>query len=281
MGQFGYNKKAFADSVLKANGHLDWVKRLYEPNAPSIQVPGEKYRSTHLMSDDGNGYVYPSIIRLPNGKLQKLTEDQAYDYAKKTNTGIQLPKQQGSWFAANGYKIGTGVNNDISPNGQPTNNPNVTINDKGELNYGAPMHSPLSNEQKTHWNLFQDYLKRVGYAGSPKLDDRTMTLGQGLLNKFNQANPGSQIRYEDVPRIQAELQAYRQQLVDQWKKNPAVTDAKTEAEILPGLSPVDGWLGSKTSSFKFPGATLTNSDGTVQNFGVDTKAYDNTIAKMK
>jgi hypothetical protein len=132
---FKTNKKAYADSVLNANKHIDWVKRLYEPNAPSIQVPGEKYRSTHLMADDGKGYVYPTIVRLPNGKLQKLSEDQAYDYAKKTNTGVQLPQPQGSWFAANGYKIGTGVNNDILPNGQPVNNPGVTIDDKGNLNY--------------------------------------------------------------------------------------------------------------------------------------------------
>lgn len=139
---FKSNKKAYADSVLKANQHLDWVKRLYEPNAPSMQVPGEKYRSTHLMADDGKGYVYPTIIR-ENGKLRKLSEDEAYDYAKKNNAGIQLPQQQGSWFAANGYKLGTGVNNDILPNGQPVNNPGVTMGANGQLNYPAMPQQPM------------------------------------------------------------------------------------------------------------------------------------------
>lgn len=120
------NKKAYVDSVLSANKNIDWVQRLHEPSAPSIQIPGEPYKSTHLMADDGNGYVYPTIIRLPNGQLKKLTEDEAYDYAKETNTGIQLPKTQGSWFAANGYKIGTGVLNNINPNGVPFNSPSYT-----------------------------------------------------------------------------------------------------------------------------------------------------------
>jgi hypothetical protein len=124
---FTTDKSAWADSVLVANKDKDWVKRLYEQNAPSIQVTGEPDRSTHLMSDDGKGYVFPSIIRLPNGQLQPLSEDQAYDYAKKTNTGIQLPPNQGSWFAANGYKTAPNINNSISPNGIPYNNPNFTI----------------------------------------------------------------------------------------------------------------------------------------------------------
>lgn len=128
---FDKNKKLYADSVLKANKNLDWVKRLYEPNAPSIQVPGEPYRSTHLMADDGNGYVYPTIIRLPNGQLKKLSEDEAFDYAKKTNTGIKLPSAEGTWFAANGYKLGYGVMNNIGSNGIPFNDPKFKIDSNG------------------------------------------------------------------------------------------------------------------------------------------------------
>lgn len=130
---FKTNKVAFVDSVLKANNHLDWVKRLHEKNAPSIKLSGQPYSSTHEMADDGKGYVYPTIVRI-NGRLVPLTEDQAYDYAKKTNTGIQLPKEQGTWFSNNGYKIGTGVNNDISPTGIPFNSP-VYFDSKGNLQY--------------------------------------------------------------------------------------------------------------------------------------------------
>lgn len=124
-GLFDKDKRAFVDSVLLANKNLDWVQRLRDPNSPTIQVPGGPYPSTHLMSDDGKGYVFPSVVRI-NGKLVHMTEDQAYDYAKKTNTGIQLPQQQGSWFAANGYKTGTNVLNNIS-NGKPVNDPNYKL----------------------------------------------------------------------------------------------------------------------------------------------------------
>lgn len=274
---FTTNKKAYADSVLNANKHLDWVKRLYEKNAPSIQVKGEPNRSTHLMADDGKGYVYPTIIR-DNGKLKHLSEDEAYDYAKKTNTGIQLPQKQGSWFAANGYKIAPNVNNDIDEHGLPRNNPNLNVDNSGNV-VNEP--KPLNNEEKQAWNGFVDYLDKQGLKGSTALDNKNMALGQNLLNKYNSVRTGAKVNYEDVSRVQAELQAYRANLVDRWKKGQAQSDqVKTEADIMPNLSPVDSWLGSKTSSYKFPTAVLTNN-GKTQDFGVDTKAYDATMAQIK
>jgi hypothetical protein len=111
-GLFEEDKTAFVDSVFNTNSHLEWVQRLYDQNAPSIPTPkdvAEKdgQTSTHLMSDDGNGYVFPRLV-MKDGKLMDLGDD-AEDYARATNTGIQLPKEQGSWFAANGYKQGTDV----------------------------------------------------------------------------------------------------------------------------------------------------------------------------
>ena len=60
------------------------------------------------MGDDGNGYVFPTVVQQPDKSLKYLGAS-AEDYAHQTNTGIQFPKEQGSWFAANGYKQGTGV----------------------------------------------------------------------------------------------------------------------------------------------------------------------------
>ncbi len=104
---------AFVDSVLTANKNLDWVKRLYEKDAPSIQIPGQPYRSTHFMADDGKGYVFPTVVRI-DGALRYLGND-AENYARQTNTGIQFSNpMEGSWFAANGYKNGTGVRRDLN-----------------------------------------------------------------------------------------------------------------------------------------------------------------------
>jgi hypothetical protein len=140
------NKAAYVDSVLNSNKHLDWVKRLYEKNAPSIQVPGEPDRSTHLMGDDGKGYVFPTIVRI-NGQLKYLG-DNAEDYARETNTGIQLPEKEGTWFANNGYKIGANVNNSISPMGTPYNTPNVQVDDKGMVIY--PQQKKVMIKVKKH-----------------------------------------------------------------------------------------------------------------------------------
>lgn len=116
-GLFPNNKPAFVDSVLTANKGLDWVKRLREANTPKVLLPGEDRPSTHLMGDDGNGYVFHTLVRKPGQKKLTNLGNQAEDYARETNTGIQFPKKKGDWFAGNnngngsygGYKQGTGV----------------------------------------------------------------------------------------------------------------------------------------------------------------------------
>lgn len=149
-------EQEFVDSILKQHKDLDWVQRLYDKNAPSIYLYNGE-RGTHLLSDDGKGYVFPTIIKGKDGKLYKLLEDEAYDYAKETNTGIQLDKDYGKWFASNGYKLGTNVNNDINPDtGIPFHNtykgdtlpfpiPNSEKIDKTSLPDQLPMHKDGGN----------------------------------------------------------------------------------------------------------------------------------------
>lgn len=141
-GLWSNNRRGYVDSTLSANSSLDWVKRLYEKNAPTMLVPGESDRSTHYMADDGKGYVFPEVVR-QNGELQYLG-NRAEDYARQTNTGIQFPTQQGTWFADNGYKIGTNVNNSINPMGTPYNNANYKFlrgGKKGIMQAGGPINT--------------------------------------------------------------------------------------------------------------------------------------------
>jgi len=130
-GLWDTDRKAFVDSTLQANTDKEWVRRLYNNNAGSIQIPGEKYRSTHLMSNAGTR-VYPEIQNI-NGKLTYLPEDQGWDYADQTKSYINFNyPQQADWFASNGYKTGTNVLNNINQKGVPINNPN----------YRLPKHQP-------------------------------------------------------------------------------------------------------------------------------------------
>lgn len=140
----------------------------------------------------------------------------------------------------------------------------------------------LTPVQKEHWNKFIDYLDKSGYKGNAELDNRDKKLGQDLLDKFNKQYPESQITYQDVPVVQQELQNYRQQLINKWKSGQASADGiKDASEIMPGISQVDGWLGSKTSSYKFPVATLTQTDGTKKDFGVNVDQYDKLVSSYK
>lgn len=141
--------------------------------------------------------------------------------------------------------------------------------------------APLNNDEKAQWNSFVDYLDKRGMKGNVALDNRDTGLGQQLLNEYKAQDPHFTLGYDKVSQIQQDLQDYRGNMINKWKANPAIIpDVKTPDEIMPNLSPSDGWLGSKTSLHKYPTATLTNN-GVVQNYGVNTAAYDAAMANIK
>jgi hypothetical protein len=123
-GQTDYwntNRTAWVDSTNHApdNINKNFIQRMYQENTPSIPTPRiagntdewhRGMRSTHLMSDNGNGYVFPHVV-MDNGKLRYIpTDDEAEAFAKQHNEGIQFKTpEQGSWYSTNGYKQGTGV----------------------------------------------------------------------------------------------------------------------------------------------------------------------------
>lgn len=136
----------------------------------------------------------------------------------------------------------------------------------------------LTPLQRNQWNQFIDYLDKQGVKGSPLLDQRDKNLGQYYFQKFASTNPGITITYKDVPRVQQELQDYRNGIIGQWKTGKVqIPDVKAEDEIMPGLSQADGWLGSKTSSYKYPTASVTtvkNGVTSKKDYGTNTEKYD-------
>ena len=142
---------------------------------------------------------------------------------------------------------------------------------------------PLTPQQKMQWNQFIDYLDKAGYKGSPLLDNKNTALGGKLIEQYKKANPDFSLGYDNVKDVQQELQDYRNNVVNQYNQGKAVVDGvKSADEIMAGLSPVDGWLGSKTSSWKFPVATTTSQtpQGTVKkDYGTDIAAYNAAMYK--
>lgn len=120
------------------------------------------------------------------------------------------------------------------------------------------------------WNNFIKYAQQQGLAGSPKLDVRDQNLGQDLLNNYVKANPNTSLNYALVPKIQQELQYYRQQILDRISKGGGeLANGATPENFMSGLSKVDGWLGSRTTSYSFPSAYMHNNNtNTTQALGL-------------
>lgn len=178
-GLFDTNKTAFVDSTLNANQNLNFVKRLREPNTPSIQVPGMIGRSTHLMSyDPGSKRVYPEVVQ-QNGKLVRLEGDAAYDYAENTKEYIPFNStEKAEWFANNGYKQGTGVLKKanggnlsskflagLNPAISQTSSSTTEINGKSHEDGGVPIRNMNAEVEKGE-TTSGDYVfsKRLGFA---------------------------------------------------------------------------------------------------------------------
>lgn len=138
---------------------------------------------------------------------------------------------------------------------------------------------PLSPQAKNDWNNFVDFMDKQGMRGNSALDDRDKNLGQFYFQKFKTMYPHTTLAYQDVPRVQQALQDYRTQSLADIKAGkiqlPGVKDP--DKEYMSDLSPVDGWLGSKTSVHKFPVAVAQTipqaGNKQVQNYGTDVDKF--------
>lgn len=110
----------------------------------------------------------------------------------------------------------------------------------------------LTPQKMSEWNKLLDFLKQKGYEGSTKLD-KDKALGQTLFNEFKKSNPSTTITYDIVPTVQREMEKLKDsaQSFAERHKDP---NAK---QVMSGISKVDGFLGSKTSQFRFPEMTET------------------------
>jgi hypothetical protein len=190
----------YVDSVLNANKNLDWVKRLYEKNTPSIQIPGVKGRSTHFM-ESADGRVYPTVVRMKDGKLKYLG-DKAYDYADSTKTYIQFPSdKEAQWFGEN-YKKDTGVLKSYQMGGSLPGSVGFTY---ARTAGAAPSNGPYAKKTKASaQNGAEMRYYQEGLDFKPKTisQDGTVIDPMGYWNPENVGNPviipSNQITMEGV-----------------------------------------------------------------------------------
>lgn len=93
-------------TLLEANkSKAPFMVRLLNNDTRSIQLPNEKYPSTHLLSwdeIDGKTYIYPHIQPDENGNLKFYDKD-ALDRALETGDYLESDPENAKWFTEN-YK---------------------------------------------------------------------------------------------------------------------------------------------------------------------------------
>jgi hypothetical protein len=245
---FDSNRASYAERILAENKHLDWVKRLYNKNPDTIQVEGEKFPSTHLMSDNGDGYVFPRVQRI-NGKLVDLG-DKAEDYARESNTGIQLPKREGTWFARNGYKTAKGVLDGA-----------LEEDERHRLLTGPIINiQPITAEDRDKWEAMQSAAHQQGYFG----DDHDREAG---------------IKFMQEQGIDPDkLASYQQDFLDRKGKDTAGFSTVRAGED--GFSPVDDFYGHKTARQRYLRISTEHIDRHGNIIPADTKEYGTNVEQF-
>lgn len=99
--------EAMSKVLSQRNKHLNWVDRGLNPDKyPKIDNQDGTF-STHRLAystgDNGEAYVYPTIIQNDKGELEQLDDNAAWEYAKKTKTAMRIPSVKlAEYYSQNG-----------------------------------------------------------------------------------------------------------------------------------------------------------------------------------
>lgn len=99
--------EAISKVLSQRNKHLNWVDRGLNPDKyPKIDNQYGTF-STHRLAystgDNGEAYVYPTIIQNDKGELEQLDDNAAWEYAKKTKTAMRIPNVKlAEYYSKNG-----------------------------------------------------------------------------------------------------------------------------------------------------------------------------------
>ena len=99
--------KKFATEIVRKNKNIPFINRMVDSNNPNYKkaITTKEGKETHRMANRGN-FAYPTIFVNPKtNKLEKLTEDAAFERAIQTGEFIEFDNEkQAAWFATNNYK---------------------------------------------------------------------------------------------------------------------------------------------------------------------------------
>ena len=99
--------EAMSKVLSQRNKHLNWVDRGLNPDKyPKIDNQDGTF-STHRLAystgDNGEAYVYPTIIQNDKGELEQLDDNAAWEYARNTKTAMRIPNVKlAEYYSQNG-----------------------------------------------------------------------------------------------------------------------------------------------------------------------------------
>lgn len=114
----------------------------------------------------------------------------------------------------------------------------------------------LTSNERTFWNGFCKYVELMGFKGSPQLDNHNKGISFVLFSNYCSLQQKQYDYTAFVTRVQIEISAYRAKSLEQIHAGKATCNCTTDSEFMPGLSVIDGWAGSKTTSWYFPSDTV-------------------------
>jgi hypothetical protein len=137
----------------------------------------------------------------------------------------------------------------------------------------------LTPVEVNYWNGFVDFVDAKGLKGSPELDRRDTKLSQSLFDEYNKINKETYDYTTFVTSVQTYIAAIRVQAIIDIKAghtkdgHKVILDGYTvgdttynfDTNFMVGLSKIDGWAGSKTTSWKFPSTTYVKKTVTTCN----------------
>lgn len=180
------------------------------------------------------GGVASGLIGASGAHRKEMAQDRytnATREVNETNAGSARIGADPSLVYGNRSAQNFALGGDTKPGAKPTASPNL----------------------QAEWNGFQTFLQKKGVAGSTTLDSHDINLGKQYLDEYRSTRPNLTLNYDSVGRVQQGLQDYKQTVWNRATKGSAtIPGVKGYDDFMPGISPVDNWLGSKTSSSRFP-----------------------------
>ncbi len=194
---------------------------------------------------------------------------------------IRLPRRDESSFKKGLKKIMmafgiAGAMAGAAQAGTAEKNPSDSTDTKGkkEIIKTSENSAEFSDQIRSDWNDYVDWLDQQGLKGNPALDKND--LGGAMIDKYKKLHPSTSISRETIDDVQAEFAKLRQYLLSEIKAGRgAFAPGVKEDNFMIELSKVDNIAGQFTTRHKFPEGYMN----TVKTTTVDYNTMANKSAK--